>query len=273
MRPMWKGAVSFGLVNIPVKMYAAVEDRSLKFKYLHKKCNTPLKYKRTCPRCDQEVEWEEIVRGYEFQKDRFVLVEDEDFEKIPSKQTRAIDIIDFCELKEIDPIYYERSYYLGPEETGKKAYNLLVSALRDTGKVAVAKVVIRSKQALAAVRVFDDVLVMETMNYPDEVRSRADVPGVEPSLEVSDRELEMATQLVSSMAAPFEPEKYTDEYRRALLELIEAKIAGKEPVQPDAAPTEGVVDLMDALRSSLEAVEKERFTPDKQKPREKGKVV
>jgi len=271
MRPMWKGAVSFGLVNIPVKMYSAVEDKSIKFKYLHKQCQTPLKYQRTCPSCQQEVEWEEIVRGYEFQKDRYVIMEDEDFERIPVQQTRAIDILDFCELREIDPIYYDKTYYLGPEETGKKAYNLLVTALRDTGKVAVAKVVIRSKQALAALRTFNDVLIMETMNFPDEVRSAQDVPGVNSELEVSDRELAMAAQLVESMAAPFEPEKYTDEYRQQLMELIEAKVQGMPaPQQREAAAPEGVIDLMEALRASLAAVEKDKFTPEAKK--KKGQV-
>lgn len=214
MRPVWKGAVSFGLVNIPVKMYTASEDKSIKFKYLHSQCNTPLKYQRVCPRCNREVQWEEIVRGYEYQRDRFVVMRDEDFESIPTKQTRSIDIIDFCRLEEIDPIYYEKSYYLGPEETGKKAYNLLVSALRDTGRVAVAKVVIRSKQALAAIRIYKDVLVMETMKYPDEIRSQQEIPGIEPDLAASQRELDMAIQLVEGMTEPFEPQKYTDEYNK-----------------------------------------------------------
>lgn len=261
MRPVWKGAISFGLVNIPVKMYTASEDKSVKFKYLHKKCNTPLKYQRVCPRCQEEVEWEDIVRGYEFQKDRYVVISDEDFESIPTNKTRTIDIIDFCKLEEIDPIFYEKSYYLGPEETGKKAYSLLVNALRDTDRVAVSKVVIRSKQALAAIRIYQDVLVMETMKFPDEVRSKQEVPGVEAAVAISERELSMATQLVQGMTAPFEPEKYTDEYRKALLEVIEARIQGQEPEHPDVQPTQGVVDLMESLKASLEAIEKDRFTP------------
>lgn len=261
MRPVWKGAISFGLVNIPIKMYTASEDKSVKFKYLHKKCNTPLRYQRICPLCKEEVEWEDIVRGYEFQKDRFVVIRDEDFEAIPTNKTKTMDIIDFCNLKEIDPIYFEKSYYLGPEETGKKAYSLLVSALRDTNRVAIAKVVIRSKQALAAIRIYQDVLVMETMKYPDEVRAKNEVPGVEAEVAVSDRELSMATQLVQEMTAPFEPEKYTDEYRKALLEVIEARIQGQEPEQIDVQPAQGVVDLMESLKASLDAIEKDRFTP------------
>ena len=145
---MWKGAVSFGLVNIPVKMYTASEDKSIKFKYLHSQCNTPLKYQRVCPRCNREVQWEEIVRGYEYQRDRFVVMRDEDFESIPTKQTRSIDIIDFCRLEEIDPIYYEKSFIWAPRKPAK-GIQPPGQRLRDTGRVAVAKVVIRSKQALA----------------------------------------------------------------------------------------------------------------------------
>lgn len=272
MRPVWKGAVSFGLVNIPVKMYTASEDKSIKFKYLHSKCSTPLKYQRICPRCNQEVQWEEIVRGYEYQKDRFIVMKDEDFEAIPTNKTRTIDIIDFCKLEEIDPIYYEKSYYLGPEETGKKAYNLFVSALKSKDRVAVAKVVIRSKQALAALRIYDNVLVMETMKYPDEVRSKQEIPGIEAEVTVSDRELDMATQLVETMTEPFAPEKYSDDYRRALLDLISAKIEGQELDYPQVQPAEGVVDLMESLKASLEAIEKERFTPAPSKRRKKGVV-
>lgn len=273
MRPIWKGAVSFGLVNIPVKMYAAGEDQSIKFKFLHSKCHTPLKYQRICPNCQKEVEWAEIVRGYEYQKDRFVVLQDEDFEAIPTEKTRTIDILDFCQLVEIDPIFYEKSYYLGPEETGKKAYNLLVSALKSTGRVAVAKVVIRSKQALAALRIYKDVLVMETMKYPDEVRSQLEVPGIDRELAAQERELNMAVQLVESMTTEFAPEKYTDDYRKALLDIIQAKLAGEQP-EPSLAPqAEGVADLMESLRASLEAIEKERFTPgDPEKAKKKGRA-
>lgn len=273
MRPVWKGAVSFGLVNIPVKMYTASEDKSIKFKYLHSKCNTPLKYQRTCPRCKQEVEWAEIVRGYEYQKDKFVVMQDEDFEAIPTEKIRTIDILDFCRLEEIDPIYYEKSYYLGPEETGKKAYNLLVGALKETNRVAVAKVVIRSKQALAALRIYNNVLVMETMKYPDEVRSQLEVPGIDRDILVGERETKMATQLVETMTADFSPEKYTDDYRQGLLDIIQNKLQGEEPLPSNAPPPEGVADLMESLRGSLEAIEKERFTPaPPEKAKKKGRV-
>lgn len=263
MRPVWKGAISFGLVNIPVKMYTAVEDKTIKFRYLHRQCSSPLNYQRVCSRCGQQVDWDEVVKGYEHQKGQFIIMEEADFEKVPSRQTRTIDIVDFCDLTEIDPIYFQKSYYLGPEETAKKAYNLLSSTLRNSDKVAVAKVVIRSKQSLAAIRVYKEVLVMETMNYPDEIRAAQEVPGLDASVQATERELEMAAKLVDSMTTPFEPDKYTDEYRRALIEIIEAKLEGHEPDLPEQRPVEGVADLMETLRNSLEAIEKEKFKPRK----------
>lgn len=273
MRPVWKGAVSFGLVNIPVKMYPASEDKSIKFKYLHSTCKAPVKYKKVCSRCGQTVEQDEIVRGYEYQRDRFVIMNEEDFAAVAAQKTRTIDIIDFCRLEEIDPIYFEKSYYLGPEETGKKAYDLLVAVFKKTARVAVAKVVIRTRQALAAIRIYQDVLVMETMKYPDEVRSPMDVPDVTAETAVSDRELDMAVKLVEGMTEPFVPEKYTDDYRKGLLELISAKIEGQEPIlEPEQEQPEGVIDLMESLRASLEAMEKERFAPAAGRRREKGRV-
>lgn len=261
MRPIWKGAVSLGLVNIPVKMYAASEDKSIKFKYLHRECGTPIKYQRVCPNCQREVDWGEIAKGYEFQQDQFVLMEEEDFQGVLGEKSRTIDILDFCRLQEIDPIYYEKSYFLGPEETGKKAYNLLVSSLSEMGRVAVAKVVLRTKESLAVLRIYKDVLVMETMKYPDEVRSQLEVPGIDPKVLAEERELGMANQLVETMTAAFVPEKYTDSYRQGLLALIEKKLEGEEPAPVRLATPGAVTDLMDSLRASLEAIEKDRFTP------------
>ena len=273
MRPIWKGAVSFGLVNIPVKMYAASEDMSLKFKLLHQKCKTPLRYRRECPHCHVQVEGADIVKGYEYQKDRFVVLNESDFESVSAAKSRTIDILDFCQLAEIDPIYYEKSYFLGPEETGKKAYNLLVSTLRESARVAVAKVVIRSRQSLAALRIYKDVLVLETMKYPDEVRSQLEVPGVDGQVLAGERELQMAKQLVEGMTGDFVPEKYTDDYRSALLDMIQGKLAGEEPALSPAPAPEGVVDLMESLRSSIEALDKERFTPGTRKKAKKEDQV
>lgn len=270
MRPIWKGAVSFGLVNIPVKMYAASEDKSLKFKYLHRECGAPLKYQRVCANCSREVEWGEIVKGYEFQKDRFIFMEEEDFQAVLAEKSRTIDILDFCHLAEIDPIYYEKSYYLGPEETGRKAYSLLVSALKETGRVAVAKVVLRTKASLATLRIYEGTLLMETMKYPDEVRSQLDVPGIDKTVHVEEREQSMANQLVESMTAAFNPEKYEDSYRQDLLTLIEKKLEGEEPAPAFTKSAAGVTDLMDSLRASLEAIEKERFVPDAKEKAKKG---
>ncbi|WP_353894519.1 Ku protein [Proteinivorax hydrogeniformans] len=267
---MWKGAVSFGLVNVPIKMFTATENKSVKFRNLHKDCNTPIKYQRVCPNCEREVESEEIVRGYEYQKGTFVVINDEDIEAIPNENTKSIDIMDFVNLKDIDPVFFDKTYYLAPEETGKKAYNLLTEALSKTKRVAVAKVVIRSKESLVAIRVYKGTLVLETMHFPDEVRNVKEVPGVGEKVKVSDNELDMAKELIEKLSAKFDPEKYTDEYRNQLMSLIEQKVQGKEIAQPKAKRDDSVVDLMEALESSLNAVKKEAVTSsNKKKPRKK----
>ncbi|WP_350345076.1 Ku protein [Proteinivorax tanatarense] len=266
---MWKGAVSFGLVNVPIKMFTATENKSVRFRNLHKECNTPIKYQRVCPNCDREVDNEEIVRGYEYQKGSFVVVEDEDLETIPNETTKSIDIMDFVNLKDIDPVFFDKTYYLAPEETGKKAYNLLTNALSKTKRVAVAKVVIRSKESLVAIRVFKEALVLETMYFPDEVRNVKEVPGVGEKVNVSDNELDMAKELIENLSAKFDPEKYTDEYRTQLMRLIEQKIQGKEIAQPKAKRDDSVVDLMEALESSLNAVKKETLKPNKKSRKKK----
>ncbi|MGZ4135575.1 MAG: non-homologous end joining protein Ku, partial [Tumebacillaceae bacterium] len=166
MHTMWKGSISFGLVNIPVKMFAATEDKDIRFKYLHGECKTPVKNIRTCPTCDRQIEWSEVVKGYEYQPGQYVLMDDEEFEKIAPQRSKTIDILHFVDLKEIDPIYFNKSYYLSPEETGSKAYALLRKAMRDTGRIAVAKMILRSSQSLAVVRTYGDVLVMESIYYP-----------------------------------------------------------------------------------------------------------
>jgi len=177
MRAMWRGSISFGLINVPIKMYAATENKRINFRQIHRQCGTPIHYEKVCPTCNRKVEEEEIARGYEFEKGRYVIIEDKDLESIPDEATRTIDIIDFVDLKDIDPIYYDKSYFLGPEETGQKAYSLLRRAMEEGGKIAIAKVVIRSKQSLACIRPYGERhLVMETMFYPDEVRKVEEVP-------------------------------------------------------------------------------------------------
>ncbi|NLM45681.1 MAG: Ku protein [Firmicutes bacterium] len=256
MRTIWKGAISFGLVSIPVKLFPATEHKDVKFRYLHRTCQAPLKYQRICTACGKEVAQEEIVRGYEYEKGRFVVINEEDLEKLPSEQAKTLDIVDFVALEEIDPIYFDKTYYLAPGETGEKAYALLRTAMEETGKIAVAKVVIRNKESLAVIRRYRQLLVMETIFYPDEIRSPAELPGFNREVKLHDNERKMARELIENLAGKFEPQKYEDEYRKQLLELIHAKIAGEQIAAPAAPPDGKVVDLMEALKASVEMARK-----------------
>lgn len=260
MRSLWNGSISFGLVNIPVKMFAATKTKTIRFRSLHKKCHTPIRYQRFCPRCEEQVESEDIVKGYEYEKGQFVIIGQEELERLPVAQTKSIEILDFVSLAEIDPVYFDRSYYLSPTETGVKAYKLLLQALTDSERIAVAKLTIREKQHLCVVRAYQQVLVLETIFYPDEVRAVDDVPNTDREVSVSDRELEMARQLIDTLTDTFNPEKYRDESREELLALIEAKISGQEVTIPEVPRAGQVVDLMEALRASVEAVKKEKQT-------------
>lgn len=263
MRTLWKGAISFGLVNVPIKLFTATERKTLKFHFLHQECLTPIEYQRHCPRCGREVENSEIVRGYEYEKGKYVVMKEEDFEQIPADNTRTIDIVDFVDLKDIDPIYFDKSYYLAPEETGRKAYTLLIKSMEETGKIAIAKIVIRSKESLAALRVRDGVMVLETMFYPDEIRSAEGLLDMDKEIKIHDNEKKMAVSLINNLAAPFQPEKYTDEYRRALLEIIRAKVEGQEITIPEKPAAGKVVNLMEALKASIELAQKEREKVEK----------
>lgn len=258
MHTMWKGSISFGLVNIPVKMFAATEDKDIKFKYLHGECKTPVKNIRTCPTCDRQIEWSEVVKGFEYQPGQYVLMDDEEFEKIAPQRSKTIDILHFVDLQEIDPIYFQKSYYLSPEETGSKAYALLRKAMRETGRIAVAKMILRSSQSLAVVRTYGDVLVMESIYYPDEVRGVNQLPAIPGDVAVDENELRVATQLIESLAVPFDPEQYQDEYRIALQEAIERKVEGEEIATPAEPKNEPIHDLMAALQASLQGTRPER---------------
>ncbi|ABO50521.1 DNA end-binding protein Ku [Desulforamulus reducens MI-1] len=258
MRPLWKGAVSFGLVYVPVKMYAATEKKSIKFNYLHDKCKTPIQYRRYCPYCNTEINNEEIVKGYEYEKGKYVVMKDEDFENLPGEKTKSINIVDFVDLTDIDPLYFDKGYYLAPGEGGQKVYELLKRSMQETGKVAVAKVIIRDKESLAALRVADGVLTINTMFYPDEVRKPSGIPELDYEIELHENELKMAVNLINNLSAPFKPEKYTDEYRQQLLEVIQAKIAGEEVEAVPAVQTDKVVDLMSALKASIDLAKQER---------------
>lgn len=260
MHTMWKGTISFGLVNIPVKMHAATEDKDVKLRQLHKECQSPIKYKKTCPVCEREVENEEIVKAYEYVKNKFVILEDEDLKQLQKEKTeKAVEIIDFVQLDEIDPIYFEKSYYLSPNEGGSKAYGLLHTALKETNKIGVAKMMIRSKERLAVIRIYENTLVVETIHYPDEVRNALDVPNIPENIEVVKRELDTAKMLIDQLTTPFNPSKYEDEYRNALLDLIEEK-KGKETVVTgkEQPAQDNVTNLMDALQASLDRAKQDQ---------------
>lgn len=256
MHTVWKGAISFGLVHVPVKMFTATEDKDVHLRYIHKPCGTPISYTRTCPHCEKPAEWEEITKGYEYDKGRFVLFDENELEAIKPEVARTIQILDFVALEEIDPVYYQKTYYLSPDQAGGGAYNLLLEAMRQSGRIGIAKVAIRSKSSLAAIRVVDNCICLETMFYPDEIRGLQGVPNLPQNVQVNDRELSMAMLLIDQLSGPFEPEKYTDDYRVALLDAIERKVAGEsaDVVTAPAAERTNVIDLMAALQASLEAV-------------------
>jgi len=254
MHTIWKGAISFGLVNIPVKMYAATEEKDISLRYLHERCGSPLTYVRKCPVCDEEVAWEEIKKGYEYEKGKFVLIDKEELEQLKTDSSREIQILDFVHLSEIDPIYFQKTYYLGPGDTGHGAYNLLMRALQNSGKIGIAKVTMRSKTTLAAIRIIDGCIAMETIFYPDEIRPVQQVPNLPEQTAVSDKELAMAEMLIEQLTTPFDPSKYHDDYRSQLMQLIETKMKGEEFKVAPEAPQTNVVDLMAALQASLEAV-------------------
>ncbi|MDU0203666.1 MULTISPECIES: Ku protein [Paenibacillus] len=253
MHTVWKGAISFGLVHVPVKMFSATEDKDISMRYIHKTCITPLAYVRKCQTCDKEVEWDEITKGYEYEPGRFVLFEKEELETISGEANKEIKILDFVNLTDIDPVYFQKTYYLGPGDTGAGAYNLLLDSMRQTGKIGIAKVSIRSKSSLAAIRVIENCLALETIFYPDEIRPISQVPNLPEKVTVNERELDMAKMLISQLSSPFEPEKYKDEYRGRLLEAIEHKIAGEEVQAAPALQKTSVIDLMAALQASLDA--------------------
>jgi len=250
-RAMWKGAISFGLVTIPVSVYPATEEKTLRFNQLHDEDGGRIRMKRVCSIDGEEVGYEHIVKGYEYEKDRYVIVTDDDFEKVPVESSRQIDIQQFVELEDIDPMLYKKSYYLVPEETGAKAYALLREAMNRAGKVGIAKVSFRDKEHLAALRFKDEALTLETMYWPDEIRE-AEFGDADVDVKVRDQELAMARQLIESLTAEWNPEEYTDEYREALMQIVEAKVNGEEIEVVEPEPTAKVVDLMEALKASVE---------------------
>ena len=263
MRAIWKGAVSFGLVSIPVKLYTATEEKDVSFHQVHREDGGRIRYKRVCQIDGEEVAYADIAEGYELPSGETVVLTDEDFADLPLTSSRVVDVLSFVPLEQVDPIYFAKSYYLEPEKNATKPYVLLRDALQQADSVALVKVAIRTREALATLRVRDGVLVLETMVWPDEVRT-PDFGFLDEDVTVRPQELAMAESLIESMTGDFDPDLYHDEYREALEKVIEAKIEGREvveqPVQEE--DTGSVVDLMAALRASVAAAKKGRGEAD-----------
>ncbi len=251
-RAIWTGAISFGLVNVPVRMYSAIDEHKLHFNYIHEKDGSRIGYEKVCKTEGKPVPEEEIVKAFEWEKGEYVPMRDEDFEKAQEDTYKSIDIRDFVDYEAIDPIFFERTYYLGPQDGAEKVYALLVRSMRESGRAAIAKFVMRDRQHLGCMRVSDDALLLEKMYFADEIRKADTIKPDVKKGDVDKREVEMAQALIDKLYGPFEPEKYEDTYRDTLCEIIKAKRAGEtieapEPEKPKAAP-----DLMAALKASLE---------------------
>jgi DNA end-binding protein Ku len=278
---MWSGAISFGLVNVPVKLYSAVSRKTVRFNQLNAETGNRIAQKRVDPETGEEVSYDQIVKGYELTKDRYVVITPDELDSLDPEKTRTVDIEDFVDLDEIDPVYYDHPYYLVPDKGATKAYGLLLGAMKQANKVAIARVVLRSKEQLVAIRPSGDVLMMETMLFHDEVVPAHDIEDLPEGkeLKATDRELKMAQQLIDSLSSEFDPTSYRDEYREKVLELIEMKASGQEiAVQPDAPEPAKVPDLMAALEASLAAVKddgagKKKSSSKKSEKKEKAKAA
>ncbi|MHB1398199.1 MAG: non-homologous end joining protein Ku [Trichloromonadaceae bacterium] len=259
MRSMWKGLISFGLVNIPVALYSAVEDKQLHFNQLHKEDGGRIGYDKVCKECGKSLEAEEIVRGYEYEKGRYVTLSEEEMEKFDRVASRAIAMQQFVDASEIDAMHLDTAYYLGPDEVGKMPYALLLEALKRSKKVGVAKLVMRDKEYLALIRPVDQVLVLHTMHYPDEIRKPEGLGLPSAEVQLGKRELEMADLLVKSMSGEFHPAEFTDTHREEMLEMILGKAEGAEdqPIKAKLLPT-NVTDLVARLKASIDQAEQQK---------------
>ena len=277
MRTLWKGSLSFGLVTIPVRLYPATDDKSVSFNQLRASDHSRIGYQRVAKADGEEVAYDEIVKGYEYEPDRYVVFDSDELDALKPASSRTVEILQFVPLEQIDPIYFQRSYYLAPEPAGAKAYALLAHAMRDKASVAICKITLRDKEHLATLRLRDDLFVLETMYWPDEIRalSPADLDLGEVA-EPRPQEVAMAEALIENLTEDFDPTAYTDTYRQKLLEAVRAKVEGQEiTVVDESGESAGVVDLMEALRQSVEASrtrEPAPAEPTKPKPRSRKKA-
>jgi DNA end-binding protein Ku len=265
---MWKGVVSFGMVSIPIRLYNATESSAkVSFRQLCPDHRSPITYKRWCSEGDHEVAYGEILKGYEVGKDRYVIIDDKDLDNLPLATAHSIDIQEFVPAGDIEPgLYFKNAYYMEPEELGKKPYQLLRKALEATGRMAVAKIALRDREHLCALHANGAGMLMNTLNWPDEIRSTEGLKGLEGDVKINPKELEMAKALIESLADSFDPSRYKDEYKEAVMRVVQAKIDGEVIEAPAVQQTAKVMDLMEALRASVAAAKKSRSTREKQAP-------
>ncbi len=264
-RSMWKGVVSFGMVSIPIRLYNATESSAkVSFRQLCPEHHSPISYKRWCAEGDHEVSYSEIQRGYEVGKDRYVIIDDKDLDNLPLPTAHSIDIEEFVPTDDVEPgLYFNNAYYMEPEELGKKPYQLLRKALEATGRMAIAKIALRDREHLAALHPNGAGLLMNTLHWPDEIRSTEGLKGLDSDVKINPKELEMAKALIESLADSFDPSRYKDEYREAVMKVVQAKIEGEVIEAPAAPQPAKVMDLMEALRASVEAAKKSRAAREK----------
>jgi DNA end-binding protein Ku len=267
MRTIWNGSINFGLVNIPIGLAVAQQRKDTAFRTLHRECGTPIKQKRYCPFHERDVEADELVKGWEFAKGQFVLVEDSDLEAVALQRSQSVDIIRFVPIDQVDPIYFDRTYYLAPAgpEAQRRPYVLLLRAMQEAGMAAVGKFVLWGKENLCLIRPLGESLVLETLFFAEDIRPRQEIDEAVEETDVKGPELAMATQLVESLVGDFNPEDYENEYRNELRAMLEAKLEGKEITAPEPAPEAPVVDLMEALKQSVAQAQKEKPAPAKKK--------
>ncbi|MFN2471859.1 MAG: Ku protein [Gaiellaceae bacterium] len=260
MRTIWNGSLSFGLVSIPIGLALATQRSDVAFRTLHRECGTPIKQKRYCPFHERDVEADELVKGWEFSKGEYVLVEEGDLEAVALQRSQSIEIVRFVRLEEVDPVYFDRTYYLAPAaaEPQRRPYVLLLRAMSETGMAAIGKFVLWGKENLCLIRGHGDTLALETLFFAEDVRSRAEIEEAVAETEVRDAELELARQVIASLVGDFEPAAFENEYRRELREMLEAKLAGHEIKRPEPVPETPAVDLMDALRRSVQQAQQEK---------------
>jgi DNA end-binding protein Ku len=265
MRTIWNGSISFGLVNIPIGLALATQRNDVAFRTLHRECGTPIKQKRWCPHHEREVEPDELVKGWEVAKGEFVIVEESDLESVALQRSQSIDILRFVRLEDVDPIYFDRTYYLAPAsaDAAKRPYVLLLRAMQETGMAAVGKFVLWGKENLCLIRAQDDTLAMELLFYAEDVRSKAEIEEAVEATDIRDQELRLAEQVIDSLVGEWNPEDFENEYRNDLKAMLDAKLAGEKITRPEPVAETPVIDLMEALRRSVAEVQGGKKAPAK----------